>query len=146
MRAFDAYDYIGAPWDIEQPWSRGVPWLSHAGNGGLSLRSRRLTLAVLDSVDYSRGEAEDCFIVEHLPRVGGRLAPRQVAATFALEAVDMSPDTVPLGFHAAYKYQGGRRMVELLRAAGRAYITAIEGRRFASGEDDRTTTSLDSVE
>ena len=115
-----AYDYAGAPWRLDQIWSAGVPWLAHAGNGGLSLRSRRVTLDTLDAVDYSRGEAEDVYFVEHLPRLGGRLAPRHVASAFAIEATDEGLP-VPFGMHAAHKYLPRDRVEELLRVAARAY-------------------------
>lgn len=121
--AFDGYDYVGAPWRTDLSWTSGVPWLAHAGNGGLSLRSRRVALAAIDAIEYSRGEAEDMWFVEHAPRVGGRLAPRHVAATFAVEAVDESPP-VPFGFHAAHKYLPAARVEQLLRAIDHAYVEA----------------------
>ena len=96
-------------------------WLAHAGNGGFSLRSKRATLAALDAMEYSRGEAEDMWSVEHVPRVGGRLAPRDVAARFSIEAADEVPYEVPFGFHAVGKYLHRQRVVELLCAVERAY-------------------------
>jgi hypothetical protein len=96
---FSAYDYVGAPWRLDQEWNHGSPWLAHAGNGGFSLRRRSIALAMLDAIDYSRGEAEDMFFAEHIPRVGGQIASRQAAAQFAVEATDESPPE-PFGFRA----------------------------------------------
>ncbi len=63
---FMGYAYVGAPWPLNEGWSRGVPWLAHSGNGGLSMRSRRIALAILDAIDFSRGEPEDVFFVEYV--------------------------------------------------------------------------------
>ena len=76
---------------------------------------------MLDAIDYSRGEAEDMFFVEHVPRVGGRLASRQAAAAFSLEAADDVGVIQPVGFHAAQKYLGRERVEGLLRAVERSY-------------------------
>ena len=80
-----------------------MPWLADSGNGGFSLHSRRVAIAILDAIDFSRGEPEDLFFVEHTPRVGGRLAPRHVAMHFSVESVPSTVGT-PLGFHKAYEY------------------------------------------
>ena len=118
---FGEFDYVGAPWRLDLSWTCGVPWLAHAGNGGLSLRTRSSALAMIDAIEYSRGEAEDMWFVEHVPRVGGRLAPRDVAASFAVEAVDElegdgGPRVLPLGMHAAHKYLSAERVRRLLAA------------------------------
>lgn len=126
VEEFDAYDYVGAPWRLDLRWTHGVPWLAQSGNGGLSLRTKSAALAMLDAIEYSRGEAEDMFFVEHTSRVGGRLAPRHVAASFSVEAVDdegggarggAPPDgRPPFGMHAAHKYLPAERLRELLGA------------------------------
>ena len=112
--AHGRYDYCGAPFRLDQTWSRGVPWLAAAGNGGFSLRSRAMALRMLDWVDYSRGEPEDVWFVEHTPRVGGRLASREAAARFAIEAVVTTDPPAPLGMHAPYKYVDAETMASLL--------------------------------
>ena len=108
---FDGWDYIGAPWREDDLWCAGKPWLMHAGNGGFSLRSRAKTLACLDKFGYVRGQCEDVFYAEAMPKVGGRLADRQAALAFSVESV-WAP--APFGFHAAYKWLTSEQMAELL--------------------------------
>lgn len=67
---FQSWDYIGAPWRHDDLWCVGKPWLtSVGGNGGFSLRSRQRTLACLDAHGYLRGQCEDVFYVEAMPKV-----------------------------------------------------------------------------
>lgn len=90
------YDYIGAPWPAS--W---VPEGCRVGNGGFSLRSRRLCLAL--STQPWVPMADDVFICQHaaleMRRLGMRYAPVSVAARFAVE--HPVPESVPLpfGFH-----------------------------------------------
>eukprot|EP00966_Prymnesium_polylepis_P255302 5898311-Prymnesium_polylepis.1 len=98
---FEGWDYVGAPWREDDLWCAGKPWLSHAGNGGFSLRSRTKTLECLDKFGYVRGQCEDVFYAEFIPKVGGRLASRQAALAFSVESVWARR---PFGFHAAYKW------------------------------------------
>jgi len=117
VEEFQKYDYVGAPWRLNHAWTFGVPWLSHAGNGGFSLRSRSVALAMLDSVDFSRGETEDLFFAEHIPRVGGQLAPREVAMRFSVESVFA---TNPFGIHKPGKYLSAAEVEQLLRSVSYA--------------------------
>jgi hypothetical protein len=94
--AFLEYDYIGAPWPQFEDGMR-------VGNGGFSLRSRRLveactTLPITD-------EAEDVAICRtHRPilerRFGLRFAPESVARRFAYER--FAPTGCEFGFHGAF--------------------------------------------
>ena len=90
------YDYLGAPWP--QFDDCGV------GNGGFSLRSRRLVDAVarLDYADLS--EAEDLFICRRarpvLEAAGLRFAPKAVAAHFSVEYPGVPWPT--FGFHGIF--------------------------------------------
>jgi hypothetical protein len=98
--AFLDYDYIGAPWPHFTDGAR-------VGNGGFSLRSRRLveacaTLPVSD-------EPEDIAICRtHRPlleeRFGLRFAPEEVARRFAYER--MIPTGNEFGFHGALNMIG----------------------------------------
>ena len=97
---FRHYDYLGAPWP--QFADCGV------GNGGFSLRSRRLVDAVarLDYADLS--EAEDLFICRRsrpaLEAAGLRFAPRALAAHFSVEFPMVPWPT--FGFHGIFHLPG----------------------------------------
>ena len=90
------HDYLGAPWP--QFDDCGV------GNGGFSLRSRRLVdaVAALDYADPS--EAEDLFICRRsrpqLEAAGLRFAPKAVAAHFSVEFPAVPWPT--FGFHGIF--------------------------------------------
>jgi hypothetical protein len=79
---FLKYDYIGAPWFDEEGW--------HVGNGGFSLRSRRLIDAIGSfSERYNARVSEDVFICKHVRReleaLHFRYAPLEVARRFSCE-------------------------------------------------------------
>jgi len=93
---FLEYDYIGAPW----PHFRDG---HNVGNGGFSLRSRRLLDACKD-LPFDGSEAED-LVISRLYRNGleGRgicFAPPEVARNFAYER--MPPTGREFGFHGAF--------------------------------------------
>ncbi|WP_332878357.1 DUF5672 family protein [Massilia sp. S19_KUP03_FR1] len=87
------YDYIGAPWS-HRPLAVAV------GNGGFSLRSRRL-VDLLASMDFDVVHPEDAVICElrrdELEARGIRFAPRAVADRFAMEMIEPAAPT--FGFH-----------------------------------------------
>ena len=87
------YDYIGAPW----------PFPPYVGNGGFSLRSRKLLEACRGF--YEEGVYEDVSICcrhrEELIAQGIKFAPLEVAAKFSRELVDFGPPT--FGFHSVPK-------------------------------------------
>lgn len=98
--AFLDYDYIGAPWPHFADGMR-------VGNGGFSLRSRRLVEACAALPITS--EAEDVAICRtHRPMLekhfGLRFAPEEVARRFAYER--MSPTGEEFGFHGALNMLG----------------------------------------
>jgi hypothetical protein len=89
--AFLGYDYVGAPW--------GRP--SGVGNGGFSLRSRRLLHALRDP-RVAQVVPEDLAICETYrglleSEYGVRFAPAEVAARFSFET--LTPAAPTLGFH-----------------------------------------------
>lgn len=93
---FGKYDYIGAAWHGMFP--PGVPVV---GNGGFSLRSRKLLKAV-QQLPAVGGHLEDRVICHiHGPRLerefGIRFAPVKIADRFSYEF--RIPETVPFGFH-----------------------------------------------
>lgn len=94
--AFLDYDYVGAPWPH---FADGMT----VGNGGFSLRSRRLMEAAARCPDTI--EAEDVAICRSWRRQlesahGLRFAPEGLAARFAFER--SSPGGATFGFHGAF--------------------------------------------
>lgn len=90
---FLAFDYVGAPW-------RHVDGPFRVGNGGFSLRSKRLMDAVAARAVVNV-HPEDAFICRslrpELERIGLRFAPEPVAARFAIENGSLAGR--PFGFH-----------------------------------------------
>ncbi|MGA7595545.1 MAG: DUF5672 family protein [Gallionella sp.] len=94
---FLEYDYIGAPWSWYQDKHR-------VGNGGFSLRSRRLLDALRDE-DIVDLEPEDEAIGRRYrplleAKYGIRFAPEEVAEAFSYETI--SPRGDPFGFHGLF--------------------------------------------
>ncbi len=92
------YDYIGAHW----PW---FPSGSSIGNGGFSLRSRRLLHAMTAPGFEHVKEAEDVVICRHnrayLEEMHGiRFAPVEVADRFSYERTE--PKGRTFGFHGLF--------------------------------------------
>lgn len=108
--AFLKYDYIGAPWPVPQDettYRTPEGRLIRVGNGGFSLRSRKLlrapTLLGLEFTDKDSGFwHEDGFLCVHsgdiLRDYGIEFAPLDIAAKFSTEL--KVPESVPsFGFH-----------------------------------------------
>lgn len=95
--AFLQYDYIGAPLRNEPP-ARAV------GNGGFSLRSRRLLQALMDPAIVVRHPEDTCICHDNRQRLerehGIRFAPLELAARFAYERLPPSGPT--FGFHGLF--------------------------------------------
>jgi hypothetical protein len=91
------HDYIGAPPRREPP-ERAV------GNGGFSLRSRRLLQALMDPAMTVRHPEDTCICHDNRQRLerehGIRFAPLPLAAHFAYERVLPSGPT--FGFHGLF--------------------------------------------
>jgi tetratricopeptide (TPR) repeat protein len=95
--AFLDYDYIGARWGHFHD-------AHNVGNGGFSLRSRRL-LEALQDPDFNEFEPEDLKICrQYRPllesRYGIRFAPPEVADQFAFETT--YPKAPTFGFHGLF--------------------------------------------
>ena len=104
---FLEYDYIGAPWPQFGDAMR-------VGNGGFSLRSRRLLEACV-TLDIGN-EAEDVAICRTHRRVleqrfGLRFAPEDIARRFAFERA--APRGDEFGFHGAFNMVGRMPSAEL---------------------------------
>ena len=93
-----AYDYIGAPWWHDD----GL----NVGNGGFSLRTRRLMEIVATDPAITRHHPEDEKICRHYRRHlerehGIRFAPEEVARRFSIEGYRQPnrTHTTEFGFH-----------------------------------------------
>jgi len=106
--SFLDYDYIGAPWRDAAP-ERAV------GNGGFSLRSRRLLQALLDrDVKITHPEDESiCLVNRELleSRHGVCIAPLDVARRFSYERVE--PPAPTFGFHGLFNFPRELSMAEV---------------------------------
>jgi hypothetical protein len=109
---FFDYDYIGAPW----PWE---PEGRNIGNGGFSLRSRRLLEACLDSRVQTSPErnhiGEDAVIgVDFRPMLesefGIKFAPTDLAMQFSYE---LGPYRTSFGFHGLWNVLGELKDTDL---------------------------------
>ncbi|PQE07194.1 hypothetical protein CJF31_00004862 [Rutstroemia sp. NJR-2017a BVV2] len=105
VEEFFEYDFIGAPIDPQY----GVGY-----NGGLSMRSRKTTLRVLEEFDWSKGTrwAEDQWFYAKLKELqeqeieegienGINLPSMEIARTFAVETID---HPYPLGLHQPTRF------------------------------------------
>jgi hypothetical protein len=102
--AFLQYDYIGAPW-------AGQPPQFAVGNGGFSLRSRRLldairSLGITADPSDPIHHAEDMLICRthraRLEQMGIKFAPLEVARRFSFETG--SPTKAVFGFHSTENF------------------------------------------
>jgi hypothetical protein len=120
------YDYIGAPW----------PALGGAvGNGGFSLRSRRLTDA-LRQVHIQEAQPEDyCICISHRAqletRFGIRFAPTDVARRFSWEAVEPPEPTFGMhGFFNFHRTLGERGLMNYFDLCDSDLLRTVEARRL----------------
>jgi len=96
-REFLEYDYVGAPWPERvtvRPGNRSLTLdRNRVGNGGFSLRSRKLLEATaridFDTLDFPV-KSEDIvvchFLYDEMKAQGIRFAPLELAARFSIEA------------------------------------------------------------
>ncbi len=127
--AFLDWDYIGAPW-ADQPAALSV------GNGGFSLRSRRLLRAGQDSRIVEEHPEDEVLCrtrrtlltTEHQVR----FAPPEVAARFAYE--NTVPPGPTLGFHGPYhlpRYLDEATLRDWLAALPDGFFRSRDARRLA---------------
>lgn len=109
---FLQYDYIGAAWDFEKyPFqtnsinpkvieSKGVKGLNRVGNGGFTLRSKKLLEATSNSPFDCKGP-EDVFICndfyDYFVELGIKFAPVELAQIFSQDPLPDVEST--FGFH-----------------------------------------------
>lgn len=123
------FDYIGAVWphfDDEH----------NVGNGGFSLRSRRLLEACRD-LPPQGSAAEDVVIGRlcrpELERAGMRFPPREIAERFAYER--LPPNGSEFGFHGVYnlsRHVGADRADAILKTIEPHMLARSERREIVS--------------
>lgn len=96
---FLQYDYVGAPWP--KSYFAATKFNGLCGNGGLSLRSKTMTLKAIRTfpINHFKGyhsEHEDMWFCAAFQSLGAKFAPRDIAHDFAVEAVF---NARPLGVH-----------------------------------------------
>lgn len=117
IEPFLGFDYIGAPWHRQnERWEKLTETIPEGvGNGGMSLRSPKALLTVLQQ--YNASGQEDLFYV--IKMVGDkrfRMPERQLAYAFSREVpcddlVDTGP---PLMIHAIWYYLKGKELYSFL--------------------------------
>lgn len=91
IEEFLEYDFIGAPlYHIDFP----------AMNGGLSLRSKKAMLEVIEKIQYTGGN-EDVFFCNGIKELKGKLPTKEVAQKFSVETIFGYGS---LGVHALEKW------------------------------------------
>lgn len=112
--SFYEYDWIGSPWPLYMGWPREG---YQVGNGGFSLRSKRLLNWTATLTDWA-GQNEDAFIVSgkrrELESHGLKIAPVEVATKFSVEN-EMSSDHGihnTFGFHAKNKMEAALQKIK----------------------------------
>ena len=117
------YDYIGAVWPHFGDAHR-------VGNGGFSLRSRRLLVACKD-LPFDGAEAEDIVIARtyrgRLEDLGMRFAPESIAQQFAYER--SPPSGHEFGFHGAFnlvRYLSPDQALNLFRSLDKRILAKTE--------------------
>ena len=124
--AFLDYDYIGARWEYDDGKS--------VGNGGFSLRSRRLLLALAEKhVTIVGAENEDESICRRLrPWLETehqlRFASEAVADRFSIERVGNNPR--PFGFHGLFNMAGLVGREEMVRFSALVPNNAYRSHEF----------------
>ncbi len=121
---FLRHDYIGARWGFHQD--------AHCvGNGGFSLRSRRLLDALQDPA-IDRFEPEDDMICRHFrplleSRYGMRFAPPEVADRFSFETT--YPPGRTFGFHGLFNmwmFVDDAEVPDLVAAMPRSVLGSVQ--------------------
>lgn len=127
--AFLVHDYIGAPWP-SQPVETAV------GNGGFSLRSRRLLAAGMDPRIQTLHPEDTVLCVQQrdfLQRVHGvSFAPQKLAQRFAFE--NQTSDQATFGFHGPYnlpRFLPQAELTQWLRALPDDFFRSRDARRLA---------------
>lgn len=90
---FFQFEFCGAP----------ISWFQNPNNlmnGGLSIRSPKAMMRVINSIDYD-GDAEDLFFCKSLYQLNGFMPTCEEAKKFSVETLFYE---TPIGIHAPDKY------------------------------------------
>lgn len=124
--AFLDYDYLGAPWPHRVP---------PVGNGGFSLRSRRLLDALQDPAIRDFQPEDYCICELYRDRLEGehgvRFAPPELARRFSFELEE--PSGPAFGFHGLFNFHRALSEPELLAWLDKApagLLRSMQGRRL----------------
>jgi len=122
---FLEYDYIGAPWGSYQDEHR-------VGNGGFSLRSRRLLDALLDAAIVDLDPEDEAIGRRYRTLLeskhGIRFAPEQTAEAFSFETT--YPKGRPFGFHGLFNMWLVLPQQELVEFVSVLARSSVAGRQF----------------
>ena len=151
---FLEYDYIGAPWPEYIAFDGGGIGLlrldrNRVGNGGFSLRSKRLLKATsrlqFDGLDYPI-KSEDILICHYLYdemcAIGIRFAPPEIAALFAIESTRR---LYGQSFHAVFGFHGKHWLDRAVRAQDLSEVKEVRrndpcpcgsGKRYKHGHGE----------
>lgn len=106
---FLKYDYIGAPWTVQQSLDWGIP--NRVGNGGFSLRSKKF-LEYSSIFKSCNGANEDGFLtnftLNYAKKYGINYAPVELAQLFSIEKIEEGKNYDPsqhFGFHGNHIYK-----------------------------------------
>jgi hypothetical protein len=109
--SFMSYDFIGAPWHLQnERWGliQSLGLLDGVGNGGFSLRSKSamVEIASLYGSNSPVSEQEDIFFASHSKKLGYNVADRITAYSFCQEVPcsDLKFEGTPMAIHAAWYY------------------------------------------
>lgn len=111
---FLKYDYIGAPWRAHYPHAR-------VGNGGFSLRSKKLT-QLCKLIKWSGGheDAEICIFNRNIFESSGCIfAPLELAMQFSLES--KIPECVKYDLNTCFGFHGRGIVVEVFEDGGQQF-------------------------
>jgi hypothetical protein len=110
---FYNYDYIGSPWPLYMGWPKEG---EQVGNGGFSLRSKKLLELTKTFTDHST-QNEDTYIVadkkSSLIDAGLKIAPLEIARLFSIENSldDNHGLNTCFGFHAKHLLNAGIKKI-----------------------------------
>lgn len=122
---FLEYDYIGAPWGWYQDGHR-------IGNGGFSLRSRRLLDALLDEEIVDLDPEDDAIGRRYRTlletKYGIRFPSDEIAEAFSYETI--SPKDRPFGFHGLFNMWSVLPQQELAGFVAALANSSVAGRQY----------------
>jgi hypothetical protein len=113
---FLQYDYIGAPWPPLHPWPEPTRFDRRVGNGGFSLRSKRLLEFIKD---FKTDVNEDIAIVsthrDQLDEAGFMFAPLEIGLDFSIETKFVASQSIQscFGFHGKYHIETAANIMKV---------------------------------